>query len=211
MSFIIGLTGSIASGKTIVLSIIEQYLLPKFACEIIDMDVIGHTILSVDTVVKEKVINYFGENILVNGYIDRKKLGKIVFKDHVALDFLNSCIHPIMINQITQRIKTGQINSDNKIFIISGALLFELYLNILCNTIVYIKSSKETRLSRLIQRSGLSIQEALDRINCQQDDIQKENNSDFIVANNCTMNELNIKILLVLSSIEKYIKKNINN
>jgi len=98
---IIGITGSIGSGKTTAAKIFSKYHYTR-----IDADEIGHELLKSNKKIKNKLITYFGNEIIgKNGNIDRKKLGGIVFNDKNELKKLNSIMHPLIINEIKNKIK----------------------------------------------------------------------------------------------------------
>ena len=85
--YVIGLTGGIAAGKTHISKFLE-----KNGCEIADADKIVHELYDGNTEFTKKIAETFGEDLVENGKVDRKKLGEIVFKDTVRL-YLILCIH----------------------------------------------------------------------------------------------------------------------
>ena len=117
---ILGLTGSIGSGKTTI---------AKFFSErgfiVIDADRAGHEVLENDEIVKIEVINDFGDDILDElGNIDREKLGNIVFGNASMLEKLNNLLHPVIIGNIKSSIKHYKKNNKNNI-LIEAPLLIE--------------------------------------------------------------------------------------
>lgn len=147
---IIGLTGKYCSGK----SSVEKLLINKFGFFSIDVDLIGHKVLEEK---KEKLINAFGENIITNNKIDRKKLGTIVFKNKKKLLKLNSIVHPAMVKIVTEQIKNSK--ADN--ICINAALLFEMGLYKLCSKIVIVRSSLYNIITRAKKRDDRSIFQTL--------------------------------------------------
>src|SRR3989344_1345761 len=98
---IIGITGPIGSGKTTVAKLFSRHWYDR-----IDADEISHQIMKNNSVVYKKIIQEFGNKILdKNKNIDREKLGDIVFNYATKLKKLNSIMHPIIINEIKNKIK----------------------------------------------------------------------------------------------------------
>jgi dephospho-CoA kinase len=143
---IIGLTGLYCSGK----STAEKILVNKYHFSIVDVDKIGHMVLEEK---KESIISFFGEKIITEGKIDRKKLGLIVFSDKKKLEMLNSITHPLMILKIEEIIR----NSNEPKICINAALLFEMNLNRLCSKIIIIKSPIINTFLRARKRDKKSI------------------------------------------------------
>ncbi len=125
---IIGLTGRAGSGKTEAQNIIAA----EFDVEVLDLDAIGHVLLK-EEAINQSLIAVFGDTILTDGNIDRKKLGKQVFEDAAALSLLNAVIHP----QITEYVRL-KLRNQSKTVIIVGALLKELQLEGECDKILVI-------------------------------------------------------------------------
>jgi dephospho-CoA kinase len=113
---IIGLTGGIASGKTEVANILKRH-----GFYVIDSDEIGHEML-LNEKVKEKIVNMFGTNILTNGQIDRKKLGKIVFSNPEKRQIINKLIHPLVIAEIVNRVQKAAEEGHNTVIVESAII-----------------------------------------------------------------------------------------
>jgi dephospho-CoA kinase len=174
---IIGITGGIASGKTTAANFFHQKGIP-----IIDADKIGHQILERKEI-KEKIISTFGKEIILENKIDRGKLGKIVFQNPKKLRTLNNIIHPILINEILQKIKLSR----ERTIIIDAALLLDWKLDKLCNYVILITAKKSIQIKRLTTYKNLSNKDAISRISSQKKPIKKR---DFIIIeNNSTLSE----------------------
>ena len=93
MKYIIGLTGNIATGKSVVSGMLEH-----LGAKAIDADALVHELMEKGTPVWQAVVQEFGEDILApDGSINRKKLGSIVFADEAALGRLEAIVHPAML------------------------------------------------------------------------------------------------------------------
>jgi dephospho-CoA kinase len=135
---IIGLTGLYCSGK----STAEKLLKDKYDFLIIDVDKIGHQVLEEQT---PQLTSMFSNVILTDNKVDRKKLGKLVFKNNDKLIKLNSLTHPIMMEKVRDFI---QHNLSRNICI-NAALLFDMNLDQFCSTVIIIK----TALIKIIKRA----------------------------------------------------------
>ncbi|HOJ64707.1 MAG TPA: dephospho-CoA kinase [Spirochaetota bacterium] len=143
---IIGITGLFCAGK----SAVEKIMQDEFGYSVIDLDKIGHIAL------KEKendIIKKFGDYIIKDASIDRKKLGEIVFNDKKKLYTLNQIVWPFMIEYVEKKIK----EIDSKKIVISGAVLFEMGLNRFCDKIFVIRSNIFNIFKRAKKRNGYSI------------------------------------------------------
>ena len=96
---IIGLTGNLGAGKTTVAGMFK-----KLGAKILNADEMAHELISPHGACFKEVVQSFGEEILTNGKIDRKKLARIVFSDSQKLSRLNKIIHPKVIQQISEEI-----------------------------------------------------------------------------------------------------------
>ena len=191
---IIGITGSIACGK----STISNYLKSK-GYIVIDADKIGHEALD-DDYVKEKLILAFGNEILDDNKINRQKLGELVFGNSSNLNVLNSIIHPEIRKKILQKIDK---NNDKELIFIDVALLFEAKFDDLVDKIIVVYVDKNTQLTRLMKRNSISKKEALSRIVSQMSPIEKAKLGDYTVNNNLDVINTYEQVDKVLSELKK--------
>lgn len=191
---IIGITGSIACGK----STVSNYLKSK-GYIVIDADKIGHEALE-DDYVKEKLILAFGNDILEDNKINRQKLGELVFGNSSNLNVLNSIIHPEIRKKILEKIDK---NNDKELIFIDVALLFEAKFDDLVNKIIVVYVDKNTQLTRLMKRNSISKKEALSRIVSQMSPIEKAKLGDYTVNNNLDVINTYEQVDKVLSELKK--------
>jgi dephospho-CoA kinase len=185
---IIGLTGPIASGKTLAAKVFKEK-----GAKIIDADDIGHELLK-NKEIEEKIIKAFGEDILKKGQVDRKVLGQIVFSDPLKLHKLNSLLHPLIIEKIKAEVE----KSSRKIIVIDAALpnLFEG----ITKEIWLVKSSNISRLMRLMKH-GLSKDEALKRMNSQMSIKDYEKMAKKIIENDGEPKDLENEVSKIVESL----------
>lgn len=178
-SRIIGLTGSISTGK----STVSNYLKEK-GYKVIDADEITHELMQKGNANYVKIVEHFGDSILDENFeIDRKKLSKIVFSDENELKMLNNLTHPNIFNKIKKTIEI----SDEKIIFLDIALLIEFIKDekwdISLDEIWLVYVNRNIQLKRLIKRNNFSKEEANSRINAQMNIDEKIGYADFIIHN----------------------------
>ena len=174
---IIGITGSIACGK----SLVSNYLQEK-GYTIIDADKIGHTALENDEV-KKQLVNKFGKSILKDNEVNRVTLGKLVFENNENLKELNNIIHPQIRKNISEQI---QVHKNEKLVFVDVPLLFEAKFDDLVEKIIVVSLDEKIQLERLMNRNSLSKEEALQRIKSQIPVREKEKLGDYVVDNSFT-------------------------
>lgn len=161
---VIGIVGGIGAGKTTVVGILTE-LMPTF---VIGVDEIGHEILMPEGEAYQEVVETFGEEILdEGGFIIRRKLGEIVFKNPEALQKLNAITHPKMYTKIQVCIKKCEKERKYEWVIIDAALLIEIGLVKLTDCIIGVYAEEKIRLERIMKRENFSYDEALSRIKAQ--------------------------------------------
>lgn len=157
--YIIGLTGNIGTGKSVVRRMLEH--LGAYG---IDADALGHRAIAKNAPGYEPVLEAFGRYVLgPDEQIDRKKLGRIVFSDPEALKHLETIVHPLIKQAIDLIIR----RSSQKVIVIEGVKLFESGLAELCDSIWLVYAPEEIQLNRLVQSRGMNEKDALQRINNQ--------------------------------------------
>mgnify|MGYP001670254109 FL=1 len=177
MILIIGITGSIACGK----SLVSNYLQEK-GYTIIDADKIGHMALENDEV-KKQLVNKFGKSILKDNEVNRVNLGKLVFENNENLKELNNIIHPQIRKNISEQI---QVHKNEKLVFVDVPLLFEAKFDDLVEKIIVVSLDEKIQLERLMNRNSLSKEEALQRIKSQIPVREKEKLGDYVVDNSFT-------------------------
>ena len=169
---IIGVTGSIGSGKTTVCSIIEKNY-PVFYTDSITQELLDTPLI------QEVLIQEFGNTLIINDKIDRKHLADIVFKNKSNLDYLNNLIHPKVLKAIQALVD----NCSKKYIFIEVPLLFEFDLQSCFDFILLVVTSLKNRSVRLRQGKGFTKQEVVLRNQYQLSENIKKLKSDYIIYN----------------------------
>ena len=183
---IIGLTGGIAAGKSQV-----SRILSELGAIIIDADVIAREIVEKGTSTWEEIRDEFGEEyFLADGSLNRKKLGKLVFSDKHALRKLTDITHPAIRNSIISRLDELKTQDYKGVVVVDAALLLEVGWDDLVDEVWVVDAPLEIRITRLMDRDGLSREEALNRINSQMTQEEKNEKADKIIKNESNMDNL---------------------
>ena len=193
MILIIGITGSIACGK----SLVSNYLQEK-GYTIIDADKIGHMALENDEV-KKQLVNKFGKSILKDNEVNRVTLGKLVFQNNENLKELNNIIHPQIRKNISEQI---QVHKNEKLVFVDVPLLFEAKFDDLVEKIIVISLDEKIQLERLMNRDSLSKEEALQRIKSQIPVREKEKLGDYVVDNSFTQENTYSQVDRILEKLK---------
>lgn len=189
MTYILGLTGSIASGK----STVSSYFLEK-EIDVIDADLVAKEVVEPRTPGLARVVAYFGSKILTEtGELDRKALGEIIFNDESKRKELNKILHGEIEEVINNRI--NQLKADKKdLVVLDIPLLFETNYEEKCDEIMTVFVSNETQISRLMERDDLTKEEADARINSQMSLIDKALKSDVIIDNEASIENTQLQV-----------------
>ncbi|MDI6689673.1 MAG: dephospho-CoA kinase [Actinomycetota bacterium] len=186
---VIGVTGGIATGKSTVAK-----LLASRGAKVIDADQISREVMAPKSEVWEKIVTYFGEEILLqDGSIDRKKLAKIVFSDPQELEVLNRLTHPSIIKVIEDRLEELKRTRWDQVIVFDCPLLIETQLLPLVDEVVVVTTKEETQIKRL-EEKGLSAEEARARMRAQIPQEERVKFADYIVENDGTLDELREKV-----------------
>jgi dephospho-CoA kinase len=154
--YVIGLTGNIATGKSVVRKMLEH--LGAFG---IDADEVAHRAMSRGGPAYEAVIRLFGEWILDSGgEINRKALGRLAFADARLLDQLEEIMHPLVIQAVDLLIQ----RSHSPVVVLEAIKLFESGLADACDTIWVVDCTPDVQIDRLVRKRGLSESTSRQRI-----------------------------------------------
>ena len=173
--YIIGLTGNIASGKSLVLK-----MLGELGAYTIDADTISHRVILSDGPAFQPVLDAFGKWLLdEKGEIDRAKLGKLVFSDPAALSLLESIVHPAVEEAVDALLNHCQ----PEVVAIEAIKLLEGGIGSICDAIWVVDAPREVQIRRLINQRGLMPQQAAERVNLQGDNGDKLTKADVVIHN----------------------------
>jgi dephospho-CoA kinase len=177
--FIVGLTGGIASGKSLAGRVFKD-----LGAHVIDADRIVHELLEPGQPACREVLDHFGKDILLpNGGIDRRKLGEIVFSDPEKRAWLNSCLHPKVFNVYTTQVQHLQSRQPDAVVVLDAALLIETGYHRNMDRIVVVYADREQQIQRLVLRDKFTREQALARITSQMPLAEKRAYADYVIDN----------------------------
>ncbi|MBO8127002.1 MAG: dephospho-CoA kinase [Firmicutes bacterium] len=180
MSLTVGLTGGIASGKSVVAQIFRQK-----GAKLIDADQIAREIVEPGEPALEEIAATFGQEVLTeSGELNRRALAEKVFGNQAALRRLNRITHPRILRVIRRRVVEYR-KAGAQIIVIDAPLLIETGLQKLVDKVVVVSAPEEVQIKRLRQRDGLSRKEALARIHSQMPAKERERWADYIIRTDC--------------------------
>src|ERR1051325_871 len=173
----VGLTGSIAVGKSHVLG-----TLAELGCHVIDADQIAREVVSKNTEGLRAVAAAFGDEILRDdGTLDRQNLGAIVFADEEKRKTLNSILHPLIISAQDASVRELESKDPHGIVVIDAALMIESGGYRRLDKLIVVHCRPEIQLERLMKRDGLSRDAAEERIRAQMPQEEKKKYADFLI------------------------------
>jgi dephospho-CoA kinase len=173
----VGLTGSIAVGKSHVLSVLAE-----LGCHVIDADQIAREVVTPGSPGLATVTGYFGGAILKeDGTLDREKLGAIVFGDEAKRKQLNSILHPLIIARQDELVQQFARADPSGIAVIDAALMIESGGYKRLDKLIVVHCEPGIQLQRLMKRDGLSREAAERRINAQMPQVEKMKYADFLI------------------------------
>lgn len=180
--YVIGLTGGIASGKSTV-----SKMLKELGAFIVDADKLSREITLPRMPAWQEIINRFGRDIVdVNGEINRKRLGQIVFTDSKARADLEHITHPRIDAEAMSAIAKAE-QSGYDIAVLDAPLLIEVAWYNKVDTVWVVFVDEQIQLSRLTIRDNLSYNDAVARINSQMPLREKLKYADVVIDNSHTL------------------------
>lgn len=176
---VIGITGGIATGKSTAVTYLKQkgYL-------VIDADLLAREVVAPGSVGLEAIAESFGADLIVDGELDRKRLGQIIFESEEKRKALNAIVHPLVYKVMRERIE----KADEAIVFIDSPLLFEGFeqaksFGLAYDEVWLVDLDEDRQLSRLMARNGLSKETAELRMAAQWSMEKKRAMADVVLDN----------------------------
>jgi dephospho-CoA kinase len=173
----VGLTGSIAVGKSYVCSIFRE-----LGCHVLDADHTARQVVEPGTVGLEQIVNAFGTGVLQpDGRLDRQKVGSIVFADRAKRNLLNSIVHPLVVQRQDEWIEGLTATDASGIAIVDAALMVESGGYKRFDQLIVVWCSPELQLQRLMRRDNIDEAQAEMRIAAQMSQDEKKKYADHLI------------------------------
>ena len=171
----IGITGGIGSGKSVVFELLKLYDIPIY-----NADVKAKRLNDESPIIRQKLMQSFGEDLYVSGKLDKQKFAQIIFNDPEKLRIANSIIHPELQKDFLQWI---ECHSDSDIVAMEAALLFEANFQSMFDKVIIVYAPVSLRIVRASQRDRTTPEKIEERLRHQFPDEEKVKLSDFVIFN----------------------------
>lgn len=201
-NIIVGLTGQTGAGK----STISHYL-SENGVTVIDADQVAREVVDTGSACIADIALEFGcEYINMDGTLNRKKMAKTVFTDKAKLKKLNGLMFPYIIESMMEKLEQLRQEKDG-IIVMDAPTLFESGADRECDCVISVTADKDTRLERIIQRDGLTEEEAEERISAQHDEEYYRSRSWQVLENNGDLESLKHQADVLLSQLEEMLQE----
>ena len=195
----VGLTGSIAVGKSYVVSVLAE-----LGCVTFDADKVAHTVMEPGRPAYEDIVREFGEGVLAtDGSIDRQKLGAIVFGDEARRIQLNEIVHPRVIEEQNRLLEQAEANDPYGIAVIDAALMIESGGYKRFDKLIVVYCDRETQLERLMRRNQITREDAERRVAAQMSSDEKLRYADYTIDTGGTFDETRQRVVEVLDDLKQ--------
>ncbi len=194
---VIGLTGNIASGKSVV-----TRLLAELGADVIDADAVAHEALAAGTEEAALIAERFGPEVMrPDGSVDRPALGRVVFSDPQALADLEAIVHPGVRRRVYERLDRSQAD----VAVLEAIKLLEGPLVDHVDTVWVVAAPREVRIDRLVRERGLTPEDAAQRVDAQNPEEEKIRRADVVIHNDGSLEELRRQVLAAWRELEQVI------
>jgi dephospho-CoA kinase len=189
----VGLTGSIAVGKSYVLSILRE-----LGCVTFDADKIAHSVMEPGRAAYADIVREFGREVLSgDGEIDRAKLGAIVFADDERRKRLNEIVHPRVIEEQNRLLADAEAAHPSGIAVVDAALMIESGGYKRFDKLVVVYCDRESQISRLLRRNAITREDAERRVRAQMPSEEKRRYGDYEINTTGTPEETRRRVIEV--------------
>ncbi len=183
---VIGLTGGIASGKSTAASYLRE-----LGAEVIDADLLGHRIYEPGTRGFENVVRAFGDDIVAeDGTIDRRVLGGKVFGKPEELQRLTDIVWPLIRELAEHEVEQIGASDPDRVIVLEAAVLLEAQWDDLADEVWVVVVDPSVAIERLVERNGMSREDAMARIRSQLSNRERLERSDRAIDNSASPDEL---------------------
>jgi len=171
---IIGLTGGIGSGKSTVARVFATLNIPIYTS-----DIEAKKLMNSSSEIKEKLISEFGNEVYLKNFLNRKFLANIIFNDKQKLNFINSVVHPVVINHFNK-----WVSLQTSTYVIKeNAILFESGMHKNVDFIITVVAPENVRIKRVMKRDKTTYKDVKSRILNQMSEEEKIEKSNFVIIN----------------------------
>ncbi|HEV2521637.1 MAG TPA: dephospho-CoA kinase [Candidatus Acidoferrales bacterium] len=198
----VGLTGGIATGKTTVVAMLRE-----LGCRVLEADKIAHQMIMPGGAAYEEVVREFGRGILTpDGFVDRARLGAIVFAEPKRLARLNAIVHPPVLEEQSRQLAAIEKADPHAIAIVEAALLIEAGFDRKLDYLVVTSCTPEQQIVRLTQPGtgrGLTVEQARQRIAAQMPNEEKLRRADEVIDCSGTIEHTRAQVIALCAKLKK--------
>lgn len=194
MKYLIGLTGNIATGKSVV-----AHMLAELGAEVIDADALVHDLQRQGTPTFEAIVAEFGRGILrPDGELDRRALGRIVFSDAARLRALEAIMHPAVLIESQRRMSETRAD----VVVYEAIKLIEAGRHAMCDAIWVVTAPREVQIARLMQHRDMSRAEAGQRVDAQPPPEEKLKHATIVIDNGGSLDDTRAQVVQAYRAIQ---------
>jgi len=198
-SLFLGVTGGIATGKTVVANVLQE-----LGAGLIDLDLIARRVVEPGTPGLREIIDYFGKEVLQeDGTLDRKRLSKIVFQDADKRKKLEEATHPFIFEGLLREVNDITEKDHEAIIQVVVPLLIEKNAQSLFDRVIVVYIPHELQIERLTKRDGISKQEAANMLKAQLPIDDKLEHANFVVNNEGSLEETRRQVEEIWQALRK--------
>ncbi|HYP29240.1 MAG TPA: dephospho-CoA kinase [Blastocatellia bacterium] len=202
----IGLTGSIAVGKSFVLSVLSE-----LGCATFDADRIAHSVMEPGRAAYDDIVREYGRGVLAaDGSIDRAKLGAIVFADSERRKRLNEMVHPRVIEEQDRLLAEAEARDPEGIAVVDAALMIESGGYKRFDKLIVVFCEREVQIERLVRRNGITREDAELRVAAQMSSDEKRRYADYEIDTSGEPEDTRRRVIEVHAELEK-LKESVQN
>ena len=195
----VGLTGSIAVGKSYVVSVLSE-----LGCVTFDADKVAHQVMEPGRPAYDDILSEFGNDVLaVGGLIDRQKLGAIVFADEARRKRLNEIVHPRVIEEQNQLLSEAEAKNPDGIAILDAALMIESGGYKRFDKLIVVYCDRKTQIERLMQRNRITKEDAERRVAAQMSSEEKRKYADYAIDTTGTFDDTRQRVIEVFTALKQ--------
>ena len=194
-----GLTGGIGTGKSTVAAFFAEA-----GAVIIDADEIARDVVAKGRPAWSRIVAHFGRDVLLpDGDIDRKKLGAIIFNDTRQKAHLDRIVHPHVIAETEQQLKTIEMVQPQAVVILDVPLLIEAGMDRELDEVIVVYTPEAVQLERLMRRDRLTAAEGLSRIRSQMPIEEKKMRATVVIDNSTSPAVTRKRVLKVFADLQR--------
>jgi dephospho-CoA kinase len=189
----VGLTGGIASGKSTVSKIFA-----RFGAKVLDADEVARELLLPGQPAWKRLRQTFGEEFFhPDGTVKRKQLRKLIFANPERRSQLNAIVHPEVMKEINRKSESLSSLLEPMVLVVDVPLLLEVGVADRFDKIVVVDARESVQINRLMQRDGISEEEAKQALKVQMPLSEKVEQADYVIDNNSTLTDTEIQVRMI--------------